>query len=444
MPTEIKMPQLGESITEGTVGRWLKQPGEMIGKYESILEVITDKVDSEVPSPVAGTLLDIFVTEGATVPVGTVLAILGDPAEKDQQHATSAATTITNGGEPVGTQPVAVATPDARPQRLSPVVAKLVAEHNLDVSHIQGTGAGGRVSKRDVLRFLAQAQAATPPPPVDVPPAAEDRIHTPIVVVEPLPRTEIQRPVVGEPAASRAAAPTPDQALLPDDVELVPLTPMRRLIAEHMLQSVRTAPHVTTFVDIDLSRIVAHREKHQADFERQGTRLTFMPYFVQATVAALQAVPVINGRFTDEGILIHRRIHIGVAVALDEGLVVPVIPNADDRNVLGLARSIGDLAERARTRRLRPDETYGGTFTITNHGNSGSLLATPIINQPQAGILGIGAIQKRPVVVTQNGVDALAIKPMCYCSLTFDHRVCDGATGDAFLMTVKRTLEEYG
>jgi 2-oxoglutarate dehydrogenase E2 component (dihydrolipoamide succinyltransferase) len=243
--------------------------------------------------------------------------------------------------------------------------------------------------------------------------------------------------VVAAPPAPASADATP----LPEDAELVPLTPMRRSIAEHMERSVRTAPHVTTVMEADLSRVVAHREANKAAFERQGARLTFTPYFVQAVVVGLQRVPVMNGRFTDAGIVLNRRIHIGVAVALDEGLLVPVIRDADEKNLLGLARIVNDLAGRARTRRLAPDETQGGTFTITNHGVSGSLFATPIINQPQAAILGVGAIVKRPVVVTQHGVDAIAIKPMCYLSLTFDHRVADGATADAFLAAVKEALE---
>lgn len=227
------------------------------------------------------------------------------------------------------------------------------------------------------------------------------------------------------------------------DVELVPLSPMRRLIAEHMSRSVQIAPHVTTFAEVDLGRIIAHREQHRAGFERQGVRLTFTPYFVQATVAALLEVPIVNASFTDDGIVMHNRIHIGIAVALDEGLIVPVLRDADEKNLLGLSRAVNDLSERARGRRLKPDETQGGTFTITNHGVSGSLFATPIINQPQSGILGIGAIQKRAVVTTSGGVDAIAIRPMCYLSLTFDHRLIDGAIADQFVMAVKQSLEHY-
>lgn len=471
MPTDIKMPQLGESVTEGTVGRWLKQPGEKVAKYEPLLEVITDKVDSEVPAPIAGTLLEILVPEGETVRVGTVLARL------DEANATAAAPPTAagrpqsdNGSQFVdgrapqagaAPQPAAVSQPAAarvaatpgagepRNTQLSPVVARLVAEHGLDVSQIPGTGAGGRVSKQDVLRYLEQRKTA---PAAEERAAAEEQRAAAIIQQEtqaafaPAPATAPPgaappppRPLVEPPHPTPAPSPEP----LPADAELMPLSPMRRAIAEHMAHSVRTAPHVTSVVEVDMSRVVAHREQQCAAFERQGVRLTYTPYFVQAIVAGLQATPVLNGRFSEEGIILNHRIHIGVAVALEEGLIVPVIRDADEKNLLGLARAVNDLSERARTRRLRPDETQGGTFTITNHGVSGSLFATPIINQPQSGILGVGAIEKRAVVVTQDGIDAIGIKPICYCSLTFDHRIADGALADAFLMTMKRVLEQY-
>jgi 2-oxoglutarate dehydrogenase E2 component (dihydrolipoamide succinyltransferase) len=251
------------------------------------------------------------------------------------------------------------------------------------------------------------------------------------------------------PAASHIAPPAGPAAFaspaseIPDDAELIPISPMRRSIAEHMVRSRRTAPHVTTVFELDASAIAAHRERRKADFERQGVKLTFTAYFVQAAVAALQAVPSVNGSYRDDGIVLNQRINIGVAVALDEGLIVPVLRDADEKNLLGLARAVNDLSERARTRRLKPDETQGGTFTITNHGVGGSLFATPIINQPQAAIMGVGAIQKRAVVITQNGVDAIAIRPMCYVSLTIDHRLLDGATADKFLSAVKRFVEGY-
>jgi 2-oxoglutarate dehydrogenase E2 component (dihydrolipoamide succinyltransferase) len=292
----------------------------------------------------------------------------------------------------------------------------MVAEHDLDVAQITGTGVGGRVSKQDVLRFLEQRPAHRASPPEQPP-------ESPAI------------PVLA------GADPPPD---LPPDADLLPLTPQRRVIAEHMLHAVRTIPHVTTVMEVDLSRVLAHREQQQAAFAQQGVRLTLTAYLVQAAVSALAVVPSLNGRFTAAGIVQHRRKHIGVAVALSEGLIVPVIHAADEKNLLGLARAVGDLTARARNQRLRPDETQGGTFTITNHGVSGSLFATPIINQGQGGILGVGAVQKRPVVITQGGSDAIAIRPVCYCSLTFDHRLCDGATADAFLSACKRFLEAYG
>jgi 2-oxoisovalerate dehydrogenase E2 component (dihydrolipoyl transacylase) len=434
MATEIKMPQLGESVTEGTVGRWLKRPGEPVAKYEALLEVITDKVDSEVPAPVAGTLLEILVPEGETVRVGTVIARVG----ASEEEATAAPPVPQPAAAPAPVDglvpPMAAAAPrgaggvQAGGAFLSPVVARLLAEHGLDQAAISGSGQGGRVTKQDVLRFIAARTAA--PSAAGQQPAAAD-----------------QQPAVvsSQPAATDAepVAPSPQPPALPVDAELVPLSPMRRAIAEHMERSVRTAPHVTTVIEVDLSRVAAHRAASQGVFARQGVRLTYTAYFVQTVAEALGRVPVLNGSFSPDGIVLNRRAHIGVAVGLDEGLIVPVVRDADEKSLLGLARAVGDLAERARARRLRPEETQGGTFTITNHGVTGSLFATPIINQPQAAILGVGAIVKRPVVISQGGEDAIAIRPICYLSLTFDHRITDGATADGFLAVVKQALESY-
>ncbi|WP_448336507.1 dihydrolipoamide acetyltransferase family protein [Chloroflexus aurantiacus] len=437
---DIKMPQLGESVTEGTVGRWLKRPGDPVAKYEPLLEVVTDKVDTEVPAPEAGVLHEILVPEGETVRVGTVIARLAPAGATVPATPASApaATTVATTASATTTVTATVAPPvaDGRNTYLSPVVARLLSEHNLDPGQIRGTGQGGRITKQDVLRFLAERQQQPPAPvtaPVAPAPVAPPPAPTPAPAPAPAPA----------PIPVPTAAPAPDTFDIPADAELVPLTPMRRSIAEHMVRSVRTSPHVTTVMEVDLSRVIAHRAAHQEAFNRQGVRLTMTPYFVMAAVAGLQAVPVFNGSFTDQGIILHRRINIGIAVALQEGLLVPVIPDADEKNLLGLARAVNDLAERARTKRLRPEETQGGTFTITNHGVTGSLFATPIINQPQAGILGVGAIVKRPVVITQNGLDAIAIRPLCYLSFTFDHRIADGATADQFLATVKKRLEEW-
>lgn len=420
MPVDVTMPQLGESVTEGTVGRWLKQPGDPILKYEPLLEVTTDKVDTEVPATVDGTVLELLVAEGETVRVGTIIARL-DP------------TTMGDGGEP----------PTPNPPPISPVVARLASEHRLDLAQIQGTGSNGRVTKKDVEQYLASGRHQSQPqgvvsPPDDLP-----------AVAETIPEQDqaLQETMSSGPAGGATtelsevvAAPT-RPAPAPGD-ELVALSPMRRAIAEHMVRSKRTAPHVTTVMEVDLARITMHRARVRADYERQGARLTFTAYFVQAAVAALRAVPLVNASYRDDGILKHSRINIGVAVAIPDGLIVPVIKDADDRSLLGLARAVNDLAERARTRRLQPDETQEGTFTITNHGVSGSLFAMPIINQPQAAILGIGAIEKRAVVVTEHGLDAISIRPRAYLSLTFDHRVMDGAAADEFLATFKSAIEE--
>jgi 2-oxoisovalerate dehydrogenase E2 component (dihydrolipoyl transacylase) len=405
MSTEISMPQLGESVTEGTVGRWLKQPGESVQKYEPLLEIVTDKVDTEVPAPVSGILLEVLVGEGETVRVGTLLARIA--VADVEAHRDAPLYDAPLPPPPLIEAPVQPI--EGRNTFLSPVVARLVAEHGLNPAQIPGSGQGGRVRKRDVLSFLDSGGRTPDPGP-----------RTP----DPGPRT-------------------PDPGPRTPESELVPLSPMRRAIAEHMERSVRTAPHVTTVIEVDLSRVAAHRGANQVAFAGQGVRLTYTPYFIQAALAGLLRAPVLNGSFSPQGIMLHRHQHIGIAVALDEGLIVPVLRDADERSLLGLARAVNDLSARARARQLLPDETQGGTFTVTNHGTTGSLFATPIINQPQSAILGVGAIVKRPVVLSMAGVDAIAIKPMCYLSLTFDHRVADGAIGDAFLAGAKRFLEEY-
>jgi 2-oxoglutarate dehydrogenase E2 component (dihydrolipoamide succinyltransferase) len=448
MTTEITMPQLGESITEGMVSRWLKRPGESVARYEALLEVVTDKVDSEVPSPTAGVLLEIVVPEGETVRVGTVLARIGEA-----NTALSAVTAIADqyDVEP-GTQetppillpsvlipaPIKAAPGNGRTQRLTPVVARMVAEHGLDIARISGTGANGRVSKRDVEHYLRlevrSQEAEVRRDELANVPSTPDQAAAP-----PLHRSNA-------PTLQRSNAPTlqrSNASTLDADTELVPLTPMRRSIAEHMVASLQAAPQVTNVFEVDLSRIVAHRAASKADFERQGVRLTYTAYFFQATAAALLAVPTLNGRYTESGIVLNRRVHIGMAVALEQGLIVPVIRDVNEKNLLGLARAVNDLAERARSRRLKPDEMQGGTFTITNHGTGGSLFGTPVINQPQSAILGIGAMVKRPVVLTLDGQDMIAIRPMSYLSLTFDHRLIDGSSADAFLTALKNALEHY-
>ncbi|MCA0351316.1 MAG: 2-oxo acid dehydrogenase subunit E2 [Chloroflexi bacterium] len=438
MSVEFKMPKLGESVTEGTVGRWLKQPGESLELYEPMLEVTTDKVDTEIPSPVNGRLLEIRVNEGDTVPVGTVIAVLEDSssatvaavAAPAAPAVTSQASSNNGGGNSF----------------MSPVVARLVSQHNLDIKQIAGTGKDGRVTKQDVERFMAQGDAAKPAPMPMPTPTAPTPAPMPVIKPSstPAPMPTITGSLLAKPVAYTPPA-TPAVPSIEPFVgdELQPLSGMRRAIAEHMVRSKATSPHVTTVMEVDLSTIIAHRDQHKADFERQGVKLTFTPYFVQATVAGLRAVPIVNATYTDEGILLHKSVNVGMAVAIPDGLIVPVLHNADEKSLLGLSRTVNDLAERARTRRLTADEVKDGTFTITNHGVSGSLFAMPIINQPQSGILGIGAIQKRPVVVTINGADAIAIRPMCYLSFTFDHRLIDGATADKFLAIVKQQLEQF-
>ncbi|MBA3946910.1 MAG: 2-oxo acid dehydrogenase subunit E2 [Herpetosiphonaceae bacterium] len=441
MPIDVKMPQLGESVTEGTIGRWLKQPGEAIEEFEPLLEVTTDKVDTEVPATIKGMLSEILVPEGETVRVGTVIARLIEASEAASNSVAPA----------LPVQAIASRAP------ISPVVARLANEYKLNLDDIQGSGGGGRVTKKDVEAFLAQRSSSATATPTVM--SDGEAVLNPQAVVDPAAAPTLAPPVLAPTApgypespplqrqrvavdAAIPERPTEVSGLGPDD-ELVPLTPMRRAIAQHMVHSKQTAPHVTTVMEVDLHRVVAHRARHRADFERQGVKLTFTAYFVEATVAALREVGIVNSSYAEGGIVQHHRIHVGVAVALPDGLIVPVIKDADDKSLLGLARAVNDLAQRARLRRLLPDEVQGGTFSITNHGVGGSLFAMPIINQPQAAILGVGAIEKRAVVVSENGMDALAIRPMCYLSLTLDHRVIDGATGDAFLTVAKRILENY-
>lgn len=437
MATALRMPQLGESVVEGTVGKWLKSMGDEVEKYEPLLEVVTDKVDTEITSPDSGFVLQIYVDEGETVQAGRLLAYVGERSEPFPEPGSLEALEIVapHGAEPEPPPAPPPAPPKPEPVparekpqvagiRVSPVVARIAAEHNVDLSEVLGTGRDGRVTKKDILRHI-EARDATMPR--DQKPG--EFFHPPGELVPP--------PAVA-PAPEPARGPAPLPAAVPG--ELLPLTTMRKAIAEHMVRSAHTSPHVSTIFEIDAGRIMAHRAAHKADFAQKGVKLTFTPYFVLAAVAALKAVPVVNSTFTDQGIQLHRQINVGVAVAVQEGLIVPVIKNADEKSLLSITREVNDLAQRAREKRLKPDEVQGGTFTITNHGVSGSLVALPIINQPQAAILGTGMIQKR-VVVTED--DAIAIRPMAYLSLTFDHRILDGVVADSFMRVLKKTLEEW-
>ncbi len=423
MATTVVMPQLGESVVEGTVGKWFKQVGDKVEQYEPVMEVITDKVTTEIPSPATGILLQILVPEGMTVKAGTVLAVIGAPGEQVSapaptvQVAAPAQPTIQRTNEPTSQRTTNL--------RLTPVVARMIAENQItdaELATIRGTGEGGRISKKDIEMFLKTRGAK----PAELAPWEQPGTG------------ELFRPteeVFGKPTAP----PSPTPARSGAGEEIVPLSPMRKAIAEHMVRSKHIAPHVTTVHEADLSRIIEYQKAHEAEFAQQGVKLTFTAFFVQAAVAALKAFPIVNASFTEQGIVMKRDLNIGIAVAIDDGLIVPVIKHADEKSLLGIARAVNDLATRAREKRLQPDEVQGGTFTITNYGVFGSLFGTPVINQPQSAILGVGAIQKRPVVIH----DAIAIRPMIYLALTFDHRLLDGAIGDQFMQKFKRFLEEY-
>lgn len=428
MPTQVLMPRLGESVDEGTITKWLKAKGEHVEEFEPLLEVNTDKVDSEIPSPVAGVILEILVQEGTIVQAGAPLAWIGASGETSpgETQPNEAAVSSPVPAAAVPAQELASSTiqPSADQNRelgfISPVVRRIAREHNLDLHQVQGTGQAGRITKQDVLKFLDQH------------PEKESLAAT--------------APAAAPPTSAPLPAPpafTPPAAALPGEV--LPLNNVRKAIAEHMVFSKRTSPHVTTVMEADLSQIIAHRSAHKERFARDGVNLTFTAYFVAATVAALKAYPIVNSSWSEAGIVLHRGIHVGMAASLgDEGLIVPVIKNADSLSLLGLARTINDLASRARAHQLKPDEVKGGTFTITNHGISGSLFASPIINQPQCAILGVGAIQKRVVVVSDHVQgDTIGIRSMVYLTLTFDHRILDGAIADYFLGKVIESLQTW-
>jgi 2-oxoglutarate dehydrogenase E2 component (dihydrolipoamide succinyltransferase) len=431
MATKVIMPQLGESIVEGTVVKWLKAPGEAVAEFESLLEVETDKVVSEIPSPAGGVLLTVLVGQGMTVGVGTTLAWIGQPGEALPEAAPEATAGASLGSTPAAGKaavreaaPASAGTEKRELGFISPVVARIAHEKEVDLSQVPGTGQGGRITKKDLLAFIEARSNGSKGVEIWETPADGDLFRP----------TELVFGKVDPQEPAPAAAPRDGGGAL------IPHTSMRRQIAEHMVQSKRLAPHVTAVMEADMSRAVAHRDAHRAAFERDGVHLTYTAYFTAAAIAGLKVMPRANSSWTDEGLLVHAAVHVGVAVSLgDEGLIVPVIRDADRLSLLGLARSLNDLAARARSRKLQPEEVRGGTFTITNHGVSGSLLATPIINQPQCGILGVGMIQKRPVVLN----DAIAIRPMVYLSLTFDHRILDGASADRFLAAVRAALEGW-
>jgi 2-oxoglutarate dehydrogenase E2 component (dihydrolipoamide succinyltransferase) len=420
MATKVIMPEMGEGVVEGTVSRWLKQVGDQVDQYEPLLEIETDKVTTEATAEEAGTLLEIFVSEGETVDVGTVLATIGQPGESPKANGHLPA-------QETAPKPEATPEPEATPAtavrqqsqqytgRISPVVGRIAAEHDVDLNRINGTGRDGRITKNDILAYIDQRQAQPEPAP------------------KPM-STE-------QPAATQPVTPSPRHPVTLPHVpgEILPLTPMRRAIAEHMVRSVQTSPHVTTVFEFDFTAVAQHRAVHKDQFARDGANLTFTAYIVAATVAALKQHPQVNSTWTEAGIELKHSINIGMATAIEDGLIVPVIKGADGMNLLGLARTINTLAERARTKQLQPGDVQGGTFSITNHGTSGSLFATPIINQPQCGILGVGKIEKRVKVIN----DAIAIRPLAYVSFTFDHRILDGKTADDFVSTIKDVVENW-
>lgn len=439
----ITMPQLGESVVEGTIGRWLKHEGDTIERYEPLLEIITDKVNAEYPSPVSGTVKRILVPEGESVEVDVEIAEIeaaegnGEAAQiepdlavaqmqptgesleytarEDRSEIASQVDSIESGQAAADRQPAA-----ETGRRYSPVVRRLAQEHDIDLSQLQGTGTGGRVTKQDVEQHLERmAQAPQAPEP------AATRVEEP-----PAPQYA--------PMAPPTAPPTQPTG---EGDRLMSLTPMRRAIAEHMVRSAYTAPHVTTVIEVDMTPIVRYRAQVKERFEqREGVPLTYLPFVIKAVVDSLKEHPALNSTWSDQGIVLKHQINIGIAVGMEDGLIVPVIKGADEKSLVGLARAVADLADRARANRLTPGDVQGGTFTVNNPGTFGALMSTPIIHQPQAGILSMEAIVKRPVVLAD---DAIAIRSMMYMSLSIDHRVLDGLQAARFLQSVKRRLEGF-
>ena len=408
MATKVLVPLLGEGVEEVTVIKWLKKEGDSVNELEPLLEVNTDKVDTEIPAPASGTVLKILAEEGLPAKVGTILAFIGKPGESVDVSGGQVSSAKLQSEEKPQVNPRL--TPDTSHMThdlgfISPVVAKIAAEHGVNLQQVQGTGLNGRITKNDVLNFVQTGKTAAP------------------VTQSP----SLVTPIQGD--------------------QLIKHTVIRKQIAEHMVMSKHTSPHVLTVMEADMGRVAKHRSANKEIFVRDGVNLTFTVYFMMGIVAGLKAYPNVNSSWTDEGLLIHKAVNIGMATSLgEEGLIVPVIKGADNLSLLAMARTVNDLASRARSKKLQPDDVKGGTFTLTNHGISGSLFAFPVINQPQCGILGVGAMQKRVVVIPADGGtrdDAIAIRPMVYLSFVFDHRILDGASADAFLMKVKETLENW-
>jgi pyruvate dehydrogenase E2 component (dihydrolipoamide acetyltransferase) len=444
MPTDIVMPQMGESIFEGTITKWLKQPGDKVQRDEPLFEISTDKVDAEIPAPASGTLQEIKVQAGATVQVNTVVGVIGDgdgaaapaPAKAAAPAAAAAEAKPEVKKEAAAPPPPAPAAKEPEPEpeadsgeqgrvRSSPLVRKIAKENNVDLAKVPGTGLGGRITKEDIEAFITKHAGGAPAAAAAPAPAA------------PTPSYEA-------PAAPAVTAPLQAVGGVTPG-EVVPMSTMRKKIAEHMLMSKRTSAHVHGVFEVDMTRVVKLREKMKSKFEAAtGNKLTYTPFFARAVVHGLRKFPIVNSSVEGDNIRYHSSINLGIAVALDWGLIVPVIKNAEERSFVGLQRAVTDLGERARTKKLKPDEVQGGTFTITNPGIFGAKFGMPIINQPQVAIMGVGGITKKPVVLTdKDGNDSIAIRSMMHLSIGYDHRIIDGAVADQFMVEVKKFLENW-
>ncbi|HEX8838058.1 MAG TPA: dihydrolipoamide acetyltransferase family protein, partial [Candidatus Acidoferrum sp.] len=451
-------PQMGESIFEGTITKWLKKPGDKVERDEPLFEISTDKVDAEIPSPSAGILKEIKVSEGQTVPIQTVVGVIDAAGSSPTAPAPAPTPVPAKAQAPAPVKaPAAVPTPAPEPKPMpapvatstpsaahdggrihsSPLVRRMAKEHGIDLSTVQGTGAGGRISKQDIEAVIAASGDA----PAAVPSLLAIPAARPVLV--PAAPTPAPAATPGTPGAQAHVAletAVPREKIYFGNYEVQSMSTMRQRIAEHMVASKRVSAHVYSVDEIDVTKIAALRAKSKDEFERRyETKLTFMPFFVKATVEGLRAFPTLNASLDGTNIVIHKDINIGIAVALEWGLIVPVVKNADEKNLLGIQRTMNDLAERARSKKLKPEEVQEGTFSITNPGVFGGLFGLPVISQPNVGILGLGAIEKRPVVVD----DAIAIRSMCYVTLSYDHRVVDGAIAHQFLHKVKETLENW-
>jgi pyruvate dehydrogenase E2 component (dihydrolipoamide acetyltransferase) len=419
--TNVVMPQMGESIAEGTIVRWIKKVGDAIDRDEPLFEISTDKVDAEIPSPAAGVLTEIRVKEGETVAVNSVVATIGAEGETTEANPAPSALPEAAVGQPesgastVAPAPAALSaaapedtstgSEDLRRQKSSPLVRKIAQEHKVDITQIHGTGLSGRVTKQDILDYIESGKTRGAPAP-----------------------------------AARPASPPAGPVYKPgENVHVVPMSVMRKKIAEHMVLSAHTSPHVYSVYEVNFARIAALRDRKKAAYEAAGAKLTFTAFIAKAAIDALRQFPIVNASLDGDNIVYKKDINLGIAVALDNGLIVPVIRNADEKNLLGLSRAIDDVAGRARTKKLNPDEVQAGTFTITNPGVFGALYGLPLINQPQVAILGVGAIEKRPVVID----DAIAIRPVCHITLGHDHRLVDGADAGRFLAFMKDRLENF-